>query len=199
MARIEKLKKKLAVIFGLHERPVSSFLRKLTGHVFVDVGSNYGYYPMLLHKNFDKIIAFEPVPSIFQELEDNLGKYNNVVRIRKAVSNVDGNLLNIAYRGSQGYAETITLASSFPNMEIDLVKVDAEGREWDVLKGAEPITNKIRSWVVELHDPERKKELENWFTSRGYLTSWLDFAYRGSKTANHIYAWRKEVKLETDK
>jgi len=186
----EKLKRNLAVSFALHEKPVSLFLKTIKGHVFVDVGANYGYYSILLHGNFEKIYAFEPIPSIFKELESKLEKFDDVECVRKAVSNVDGQSVELAYHGSHGFAETVTLASFFPNTEIDLIKVDVEGAEWKVLEGAEPILERIKSWVVELHDPSRKEELENWFVSRGYSARWLDFAFRGSRTANHIYAWR---------
>jgi len=184
------LKRKLAVLFAIHEKPVSSFLKSASGHVFVDIGANYGYYSILLRGNFEKIYAFEPIPSIFKELESNLEKFDNVECIRKAVSNVDEQLVELSYHGGHGFAETVTLASFFPNMEIDLIKVDVEGEEWKVLEGAEPILERIKSWVVELHDPSRKEELENWFVSRGYSVRWLDFAFKGSRTANHIYAWR---------
>ncbi len=145
---------------------------------------------MLLHGNFEKIYAFEPIPSIFKELESNLGKFDDVECIRKAVSNVDGQMVELSYHGSQGFAETVTLASVFLNADIDLIKVDVEGGEWKVLEGAEPILERIKSWVVELHDPGRKEELEEWFASRGYSVRWLDFAFKGSRTANHIYARR---------
>jgi len=186
----EKLKRKLAVLFAMHEKPVSSFLKTIKGRVFVDVGANYGYYSMLLRGNFEKIYAFEPIPSIFKELESSLEKFDDVECVRKAVSNVDGKSVELAYHGSRGFAETVTLASFFANMEIDLIKVDVEGGEWRVLEGAEPILKRIHSWVVELHNPSWKEELENWFVSRGYSVRWLDFAFRGSRTANHIYAWR---------
>jgi FkbM family methyltransferase len=172
----------------LHEKPVSLFLKSMKGRIFIDIGANYGYYPLLLRKNFNKIYAFEPIQPIFMELKGNLEKFDHIKCIRKAVSNSDGDVIKLAYHGSYGAAETVTLASSFPNMEIDLVKV--EGEEWAVIDGAKPILQRIRSWVIELHDPKRKKELETWFVSHGYSTRWLDFAYRGSKTANHLYAWR---------
>ncbi len=190
MKVVEKIKRKLAVAFALHEKPVSSFLKSMKGRVFVDVGANYGYYPLLLHGNFDKIYAFEPIQQIFEDLQRNLKRFGNVECIRKAVSNVDRKVVNLTYHGDAGIVETVTLASSLPQMDIDLIKVDAEGAEWAVLEGADPILARIKSWIVELHDPLRKEELESWFISRGYSIRWLDFAYRGSKTANHIYAWR---------
>ena len=104
---LSKLKRKLAVLFAIHEKPVSSFLKSASGHVFVDVGANYGYYSMLLRGNFEKIYAFEPIPSIFKELESNLEKFDDAECIRKAVSNVDGQLVELSYYGSHGFADQL--------------------------------------------------------------------------------------------
>jgi hypothetical protein len=65
---------------------------------------------------------------------------------------------------------------------VEIIKVDVEGAEWEVLKGAEPIMKRIRSWIVELHSLERKRELEERLTRYGYSFRWLD--------SGHIFAWR---------
>ena len=70
--------------------------------------------------------------------------------------------------------------------EVDLIKVDVEGAEWQVLRGAEPIIRKIKSWLVEIHfrnDLEMKEvtqKMEAWLIQRGYKTQWID--------DKHIYA-----------
>jgi len=72
--------------------------------------------------------------------------------------------------------------------EVDLVKVDVEGAEWRVLKGAEPVVDKIKAWLVEIHfrnQEELKKfrnRIEEWMERRRYNIRWLDF--------KHIFAWR---------
>ncbi|MEM3714989.1 MAG: FkbM family methyltransferase [Nitrososphaeria archaeon] len=189
---IKNLKLKIAVSLGLHEKPVSRFVKKLKGKIFVDVGANYGYYCMLLHKNFQKIYAFEPMPKFFNLLKSNIMKLPNVQCYRKAISNVNGTI-QISYNGATT-VETATLAALFPNTQIDLIKVDVEGMEWQVLEGAEPILNNIKAWIIELHEVDKAKELERWFQNRGYSFKWLDFRYRGSLTANHIYAFRRSKK-----
>jgi hypothetical protein len=58
---------------------------------------------------------------------------------------------------------------------IDLIKVDVEGAEWRVLEGAEPIMPRIKRWVIELHQPRRKMELDARMKQYGYDRSeWLD-------------------------
>jgi len=108
----------------------------------------------------------------------NVGRFSRHQLVRNSI------LLSIDKIKGFLPVSTSTLASFF-NSEpsIDLVKVDVEGSEWDVLEGSLPIINQIQRWVVELHDLNRKIELEKWFHDKGYCTRWLDL--------NHIYAWRR--------
>jgi len=55
-----------------------------------------------------------------------------------------------------------------------LVKVDVEGAEWLVLEGAKGMMNRIRSWLIELHDPIRKREIERRMAQHGYQHIWID-------------------------
>lgn len=193
-----------------HERQVSQFLSKLKGDVFVDVGAYIGYYSLMLCNNFRKIFAFEPSPSNLKLLYQNVyyGKAKNISCLGMAVSDKDGT--STLYQSSDSLSwnsllalptlphgikvKTCTLSTFFKDEpKIDLVKVDVEGAEWMVLKGAEPILNKIKSWVVELHDLKRKKEIEMWFTSRGYCCKWLDCQFWP-----HIYALRESFGTNSD-
>jgi hypothetical protein len=58
----------------------------------------------------------------------------------------------------------------------ELVKIDVEGAEFLVLKGAEASLSakKIESIVIELHDRKRQKELEEILTKYDYRFRWLD-------------------------
>jgi FkbM family methyltransferase len=67
-----------------------------------------------------------------------------------------------------------TLASLAPAGTIDLVKVDVEGAEWRVLKGAEPIMTRIRRWIIELHDLSQRRQLCAYMETFGYESGWLD-------------------------
>ncbi len=57
---------------------------------------------------------------------------------------------------------------------VDLVKVDVEGAEWLVLKGAEPVMGRLKSWIIELHNPNDKTTLARYMDSFGYACEWLD-------------------------
>jgi FkbM family methyltransferase len=58
----------------------------------------------------------------------------------------------------------------------DLVKIDVEGAEFLVLKGAKQAleSGRIRRLMVELHDPDRRGELENLLTGYGFKLRKLD-------------------------
>ena len=66
---------------------------------------------------------------------------------------------------------------------VDLIKVDVEGAEWQVLDGTRKVMPRIKSWIIEIHDINRKQELEDRLSLEGYVTKWLD--------EKHIYAWRE--------
>ena len=181
----------------LHEPKVSRFLSKTHGDLFVDVGANLGRYTIMLSSNYKRIIAIEPEPSNMKHLKRNLlqAGINNVDPLQIAISDREGYVKLYLARHSGGhtikegyYNKYIEVkASTLDNVlrhesKVDLVKVDVEGAEWNVLKGAEKSMHKIRSWVIELHDLNCKSKLERVFKSKGYKIKWLD--------RNHIYCWR---------
>jgi len=184
-----------------HEESVSRFLLKIRGKLFVDVGANVGFYSLLLHRNFGRVVAVEPHPRNMRVLKENARSMGakNITCVTKAVSEKDGNtvplfsgshdgahsLLRRSTISSQEYfpVETITLSSLLKDFErVDLVKVDVEGAEWEVLEGAVQIIDKIETWVIELHDPGRKRDLEQFMKHKGFCFKWLD--------DKHIYARR---------
>lgn len=194
----------------LHERQVSQFLARLEGEVFVDVGAYLGYYSLMLHNNFRRVFAFEPSPANLKLLRQNVYRSRawNINCIGMAVSDRDGSSILHLSSNSLSWnsltfspalphsirVETCTLSTFFKDEpQIDVVKVDVEGAEWMVLKGAEMILQRIKSWVVELHDLKKKKEIEIWFNSRGYCCKWLDWQFWP-----HIYAYRQSIGGDSD-
>jgi len=182
----------------LHEPEVSRFLSKTHGALFVDVGANLGRYTIMLSSNYKRIIAIEPEPSNMKHLKRNLlqAGINNVDPLQIAISDREGYVKLYLARHSGGHTikkgyynkyikvKASTLNSILKNEpHIDLIKVDVEGAEWQVLKGSQKIMPKIKSWMIEIHDKNRKHELEKLLSSKGYCTRWLD--------EKHIYAWRK--------
>lgn len=190
-------------LFRAHvwEPAVSSLLLNKHGHFFIDIGAKAGYYSFLLYKNFDTILAIEPHPRNFKEIQRVKVRRNcdKIRMLQIAVSDQNGegklylgskcgrnSLLNDFTdidKSNYMKVHTATLDSLLKkDTSVDLIKVDVEGAEWKVLNGAKKVMGNIKSWLIELHDLTRRKELEDLLKSYGYNVRWVDW--------NHIFAWR---------
>jgi FkbM family methyltransferase len=191
------------------ESEVSSLLIRKRGCLFIDIGAAFGYYSFLLHDNFEEVLAVEPHRKNVEIIEriKERNHYEKIKVLQCAISDKNGTAkLYLSYRPLDGlgghsltrsgayvssppkYIEvkTVTLDSLLARtIDADLVKVDVEGAEWMVLNGAKEVMNRIRSWLIELHDPTRKKELEKLMTSFSYRVKWVDDI--------HIYAWKQRM------
>lgn len=186
-----------------HEPAVCSLLLNKHGRSFIDIGANIGYYSFLLRNNFDTILAIEPHPGNFKEMQRIKVRhnYNKIRMLQIAVSDQNGEAklyLSSAYgrhsllngfpyvqklKSNYVKVRTATLDSLLKKgVAVDLIKVDVEGAEWKVLNGAKKFMDNIKSWLIELHDLTRRKELEDLMKSYGYNVRWVDW--------NHMYAWR---------
>tara|TARA_B100000131_G_scaffold318948_1_gene363841 strand:+ start:652 stop:1515 length:864 start_codon:yes stop_codon:yes gene_type:complete len=131
-----------------------------SGNTVIDCGANVGeLYLALKYKNIDvSYYAFEPDINSFECLEKNIKDSNNLKNI--GLSDRDGEATlylgtstgdsSIEYFGSEteNIIETKRL-DSFNFHEVHLLKIDAEGHELEVLKGASDILNKINFISVD--------------------------------------------------
>jgi FkbM family methyltransferase len=172
------------------EKPVAEAAERVRGKIFIDVGAGFGYYSALLSKNFQTVLAFEPHPQTLEMLKSTIrvGKIRNVRISDRAVSDADGEVEFYldSIRGQHSLesklvrAEPLRVRSvrldSVVSELVDLVKVDVEGAELKVIKGAEQSINagNIRRWIVEVHSDATGSELERLLRSRRYETRWLD-------------------------
>ena len=142
-------------------------MTKLTGEVFVDVGANVGGYSVRLGKNFRRVISVEPNPRAADALRRNveLNHLSNVQVVQKAISDTTGetimsvpssgkttrsSIVEEYNHGSSFSVHTSTLDNLLGEYDrIDLVKVDAEGAEVRVLRGAENTLRKTSRLVLE--------------------------------------------------
>ncbi len=93
------------------------------------------------------------------------------------------------YRGEKGVeVETRTLDSLEIPRPLSLVKIDVEGAEFRVLQGAKKtlVQKDISHLIVELHNRNRKAELEALLDGYGYSLKWVD--------PYHLYAKLSEAR-----
>ena len=137
-----------------YEPETTRFILNLRGNTFIDIGAHIGRYGVLASKNFKKIYAFEPQPSNYQILKQNIStnKIKNVKPINLAVSSKEKTVYmsdlvmntGAAHLSKKGKikAKTCTLDKYLGkrvhpgSKEIDLILIDVENHELEVIKGS---------------------------------------------------------------
>jgi len=115
----------------------------------VDIGAHVGLWTHVLASLFDHVEAFEPHPVLFECWKRNCAGIENVTGHKVALSNVDSDIRIEYVEGNSGNAHVaepgtgrghLTRACALDNLlfpqKIDLMKIDTEGWELFVLKGA---------------------------------------------------------------
>lgn len=157
------------------EKELALVCRNLsTGAVFFDVGANVGVYSLSVAWTFDtvEIHAFEPVPEIICEFKDNLSRNHidsSKITINPlAVGDVDGwvfittdyhssNYITDSHSEQKRIRVRCTTLDNYVKEKaikrLDSIKIDVEGRELAVLKGAKETLKRFRPIVlVELFE-----------------------------------------------
>jgi len=126
------------------------------GDVVFDIGAHVGFYSLLsaqLAGKDGKVFAFEPSPGNFEYLKTHslINDFSNIEPINAAVSFKDGySFFSRDKNSSQGHlsgegdlkVKTVSLDSWVIKERIplpDVMKIDVEGAEADVLRGAHEI------------------------------------------------------------
>ncbi len=150
---------------GTYERRFQSLFFDLvpTGGVVWDVGANVGFYSLLAARKAAKVIAFEPLPENLSYLRRHVELNRLQERIRVfpvAASDHDGTPLFSVVPGNRSEG-SLRPNGNLPvqtmrldNVEIvpDLIKIDVEGNEYEVLRGAVETLRAHRPMVlVALH------------------------------------------------
>jgi FkbM family methyltransferase len=188
-------------------------LKSVRGNVFFDVGANTGIFTVPLRKNFKRIYAFEPDRETFNRLgslaHNNIIPVRMAVSNRNGwaylarptdscptilegfrlcpASQPDIDRFVTAKKGESVETVTIDRFRRLHGMEtIDLVKIDVEGAEFLVLEGARQsfYEGRIQNVMVELHNRNRKQELETCLLDANFGIAWID--------ADHVLGVHKE-------
>lgn len=176
--------------------------------VAIEVGANIGALTIPLSRRCKQVLAFEPQPQSYELLRLNLENngITNVDIFPVAVGAKDEVVniptlkeIDIAHGviGDYGGAEVgsgsclvdqrcLDNMNEFDEIKIDFMKMDCEGMELDVLKGAERLiardwpllyveneSNPMRRRDSPLrHSLENSKSLVGWLVDRGYHCYW---------------------------
>ena len=164
--------------YGEHDPELTAFLKSTLvfedGDVVLDIGANVGWYSLLLSRlagarSID-IFAFEPDPTNFALLHDNIGRNQarHVTAVEHAVADTPGtrplyqfresnrgrhSLLAINH-GNTVDVETVTVDGFWEAMELGVrvprfMKIDIEGFELMALRGASRVLERCPKVLLE--------------------------------------------------
>ncbi|MBE9127556.1 MULTISPECIES: FkbM family methyltransferase [unclassified Coleofasciculus] len=164
------------------------------GDIFIDVGANFGLHTLYAAKlvgNQGHVFAFEPVLSNLKLLQKNValsGVQQQVEIVSKALSNSSESFLTF-YLPPEEVAVTASICPSDENIQttkvanvrlddywsninlpVHLIKIDVEGAELEVLRGAEKL---LKQWQPQLLIEVHGFALPNFNTSVDELREFL--------------------------
>jgi FkbM family methyltransferase len=149
---------KLEMLLGTYESETVRVCKQClhTGMTAIDIGAHAGYFTFLFSRLVGptgKVFAFEPHPTNFHILQNNVTRHRltNVVMLQKAVSDTNSqatfyatplsvghSLLPVKSYAEQFSVETVALDDFLHNnavREVGLIKMDVEANEPEVLDG----------------------------------------------------------------
>ena len=183
---------------GSYELAVQQVLqeRLKEGSVFYDVGANIGFYSLLAARQRAQVFAFEPDVQNAESLErhvrlNSFGAKIEIIRV--AVFSTSGFVTLEPADSTKGHGNAHVgpnIENSHPTVKVpcttlddftrehlvpDTIKIDVEGAESNVLKGAEKLFTQSRPHLIcEVHDPANASFVEAWLKTRSYELRWLD-------------------------
>jgi FkbM family methyltransferase len=174
--------------------------------VSLDVGANHGVYAYKLSKTFEKVYAFEPNLSVTADLKDYL---RNIEVVESGVSisscaatlfvpEVGGRLLTgwgSLSKDNCGEAESLfEVQAQFVSLDslhlsrIDFIKVDVEGHELEVLRGAARTLKDNHPVLLVEIKPENMSPVVQYLLELGYrLTRLVDVAGVDGESENFLF------------
>ncbi len=166
----------------------------------LDVGAHYGSWTRYLARDFDRVMAFEPVAETFACLKLNVEGLDNVEIRNQAVGQEPGAVsVSVGKMYTHPGMETVvgggdTEMVRIDDLELDhldFLKIDVEGYELFVLKGAERTLVKHRPTIILEENIRGPLEhaVENGECGK-YLAS-LGAELVGVENKDLIFAWPK--------
>jgi len=183
---------------------------KWHGEMGWDIGANCGQTMDRMLAAFNVVYAFEPNPEPYQVLFETYATEEPVDLNRCAVSDIDGKVNLAAMPPQMAYGMLITPDThgvrwgedsswdNIPHMTVpsytvdglaaqygvpDFCKVDTEGHEGHILKGASHVLSEGRTdWMIEFHSPPLHKFCVGTLEEAGYAVETVRHPYYGTGT-----------------
>lgn len=172
-------------IHGIYEKDeidiLSKFIKK--NKVIIDIGANIGNHSIAFSKFSKKVYAFEAHPRTFEILKFNCSNFKKIKLFNIGISDKKGILFfkkkKTSNIGGYSLSKLGTVKSKIQKLdsliklkkEIELIKIDIEGHEYQALIGMKKIIkNNNCLLMVEFFDEKIKKrrEITNFLKKNGF-------------------------------
>lgn len=192
------------MLFDGYEEKYSSalFARLEKNDIVFDIGANVGLYVDKFLAANCQVVAFEPDPTTFDYLRSKYESNEYVDLVNSAISNKTGEVYFASINDlgvTNGIAEsgeisvqcsTLDDYSLHSNIKPNVLKIDVEGFEIEVLRGAEETLKSVRLIGIEIHYSILKKRGIN-LPLRDIENILLSYGFKLEKTdPSHIVAWK---------
>jgi FkbM family methyltransferase len=151
-----------AALGDVKEPHTVAFLQRIvtSDMACIDVGANIGYFSVLLARQARYVHAFEPTPALVQRIRDNaaLNGLANLVVHPVAVSDRLGEVAlhlspddpeaNSLYGDGPTVTVSMTTLDACDLPRIGLIKIDCEGSERAVIRGAAGLISRDRPLLI---------------------------------------------------
>jgi FkbM family methyltransferase len=171
-------------IMTIHEDDIIKRFTPKEGDIVIDIGAHIGLYTIISSKRVGaqgKVVAIEADPENFEMLNSNikLNQLTNVIPLNYAVYSKETKIKLYLPSGESGFTKYNTIMPNWINTqekfvevnantldyllqlnkirqeEVNWIKIDVEGAEFEVLKGATNVLSKSKDVAIlmELHGP----------------------------------------------
>jgi FkbM family methyltransferase len=192
--------------YAFRDEGFENFTNKLHPHyIILDIGANIGVTCLEFAKKTPggKVVAFEPSPSNFKRLQENIGlnDFGNMIAVNKGIGDAPGQfkLYNVVdsnpgmkrilndenaedYESESIVIDTLANQLSLLNIrEVHAIKIDVEGYEFKVLQSAAAILSTYKPVLfIELDDRNLQGQQSSARQLVEYLTG-LDYKVYDAK------------------
>ncbi len=182
------------MLFGIYESAVVEVFRQLIrpGMMVLDIGANIGYFSLYLNElvgSTGKIMAFEPIPAVFQSLErvmrknkatqvqclpyaimETSGREKIFLGASSYQASLDSSVAGVENGAIEVEGKTIdAIAATLPH-PVDFIKMDIEGGALYALKGAEStIRQQTPIMLLECHSSDEERMIGEALTWGNYV------------------------------
>ena len=161
-------------------------------NLILDIGAWCGTWSIAMQNYANEIYCYEPNRLHFECLIKNLQQFDHIKLFNHAIGNQDGKIKlteEVATQNTRVLMENgDTVISKVDSLNLtgtDMIKIDVEGLEMEVLKGAKKLLSDVECVMIELNNNSKKygssnSIIEKHLESLGFkilIKTWPDIVY----------------------